>query len=114
MKISGIVNRGKSEGGKIGFPTANIANKDIAPGIYAGNTTVHGVKYNSVIYVGAKRPDVVETHIFDFDKDIYGNQIEIEIVQKMRDDREFQNLDELKLQIAQDCIDAKEITKQTK
>jgi len=77
--------------------------------VYATTATVGEIVYPSVTNIGV-RPTVdtsgrvtVETHIFDFDRDLYGAAIRIGFVQRLRDERAFASLDLLKGQIAADC-----------
>ncbi|MFZ4544934.1 MAG: bifunctional riboflavin kinase/FAD synthetase [Saprospiraceae bacterium] len=115
--IMGKVVRGKQIGRKIGFPTANVQvtekEKLLPPiGIYAAWAIVKDIKYGSMLYIG-DRPTIkddgkvsIEVNIFDFDKDIYDEQIRIELVEFIRDDQKFDNLDELKKALEKDKIRA--------
>ena len=104
--------RGDARGRKIGFPTANLCteNELLPPhGVYATTTTVDGIVYASVTNVGV-RPTVdssgravVESHIFGFDRDIYGVPIRVGFVQRLRDERTFESIDQLRAQIEADC-----------
>ena len=58
--------------------------------------------------VGGKRP-VLETHIFDFEKDIYGRRITVQFIEKIRDEVKFDSIDLLKSQIKKDIEEAKKI-----
>jgi riboflavin kinase/FMN adenylyltransferase len=109
--IDGIVQRGRGRGREIGVPTANIEspNELIPPhGVYATAATVRGVVYPSVTNIGV-RPTfesgdkaVVETHILGFSEDLYGSEIRLGFVQRMRDERRFPDVDALKAQIEAD------------
>lgn len=106
-KISGKVFRGKREGSKIGFPTANIhIQETIEPGIYAGYANIDAAeKLKSMFYVDN---DVLECHIFDFPKnDLYESEISVEILHKIRGVQEFTSLEEAKYQISKDEIEAR-------
>jgi riboflavin kinase/FMN adenylyltransferase len=110
--IDGTVVAGDQRGRTIGFPTANIqtSNELLPPfGVYATTASVHGIIYPSVTNVGV-RPTVddsgritVETHIFDFDRDIYGAAVRVGFVQRIRDEMKFDSLGRLQDQIADDC-----------
>src|SRR5262245_24713581 len=110
--IDGTVVRGDHRGRTIGFPTANLCteNELLPPnGVYATTTTIAGTVRPSVTNVGV-RPTVddsgrttVETHIFDFDRDLYGASIRVGFVQRLRDERAFESLDALRHQIESDC-----------
>jgi len=110
--IDGSVMRGDQRGRTLGFPTANLCteNELLPPhGVYATTTRVGEVVRASVTNVGT-RPTVdasgrttVETHIFDFDRDLYGQSVRVSFVQRLRDERTFESLDALRDQIDADC-----------
>jgi riboflavin kinase/FMN adenylyltransferase len=110
--IDGTVVQGDRRGRQIGFPTANLCteNELVPPrGVYATTATVDGVIWPSVTNIGV-RPTVdqsgqttIETHLFGFDRDLYGRAIRIGLVQRLRDERAFDSLDALRAQIAADC-----------
>lgn len=110
--LDGTVVPGASRGRAIGFPTANLqtTNELIPPhGVYATTATVGGIVRSSVTNIGV-RPTVestgaltIETHIFDLNADLYGQSIRIGFVQRLRDERRFASLDDLRGQIAVDC-----------
>ncbi|BDM63667.1 riboflavin biosynthesis protein [Shewanella sp. NFH-SH190041] len=114
--ISGRVAHGQKIGRTIGFPTANVALKrNVVPvrGVFA----VRVYWSDSDIYEGVAnigfRPTVqgqicqLEVHLFDFDGDLYGKHVEVELVAKIRDEQPFQSLDALKQQILKDVNEAK-------
>jgi len=117
--ICGRVAHGDKRGRTIGYPTANIKlfrkNTPIN-GVFAVTMTgINGLEVEGIANVGI-RPTVddaakiiLETHLFDFDKEIYGRYVEIHFKQKIRDEIHFQSLDELKTQIAKDIIETKKI-----
>ncbi len=83
MQITGKVIEGQKIGKKNGFPTANIAlYEQIDPGIYAGRVSFGEKEYDSALYIASLRPDILEAHILDFDQDIYGKLISVEIFSK--------------------------------
>jgi riboflavin kinase/FMN adenylyltransferase len=110
--IDGIVVHGDHRGRTIGFPTANLCteNELLPPhGVYATTTRVGHVVLPSVTNVGV-RPTVdasgrtlVETHIFNLDRDLYGSSIRVGFVQRRRDERAFESIDLLRAQIDADC-----------
>jgi riboflavin kinase / FMN adenylyltransferase len=110
--LDGTVMHGDARGRTIGFPTANLCtqNELLPPhGVYATTTTVDGIVHASVTNVGV-RPTVdssgravIESHIFGFDRDIYGAPIRVGFVQRLRDERAFESIDQLRAQIAADC-----------
>lgn len=117
--VCGRVAYGNKLGRTIGFPTANIKmfrkNTPIT-GVFAVTMTGIGIKaIKGVANVGTrptvdgKNRVILETHLFDFDKEIYNQYVEVHFKQKIRDEVCFQSLDELKIQIAKDIILAKRI-----
>ena len=115
--IGGRVVRGKQLGRTLGFPTANLRFPKVPAlsGIYA--TWVHGVgerPHASVSSFGT-RPTVdgieplLEAHLFDFDGDLYGREIEVEFVAKLRDEVRFESLDALVEQMHRDAAQARQI-----
>lgn len=115
--IIGEVKNGRRIGRTLGFPTANLIPEGylILPqeGVYISKTLLNGVMYNSVTNVG-KNPtfdDVqkltVETHLLDFEGDIYGKRIEVFFVSKLRKEKKFGSKEELLKQIKKDINDAK-------
>ncbi len=114
--IDGVIVKGAQRGRTIGFPTANLEteNELLPPnGVYATTMTIGGVIHASVTNVGV-RPTVdpsgrvtVETHVFDLDRDLYGQAVRLGFVQRLRDERAFESLDALKAQIAADSTRAR-------
>jgi riboflavin kinase/FMN adenylyltransferase len=111
--IDGTVVRGDGRGRTIGFPTANLCtdNELLPPyGVYATTTTtLDGIVRPSITNVGV-RPTVgtsgratIETHIFNFDRDLYGATFRVGFVQRLRDERAFENVEALRAQIGADC-----------
>jgi len=115
--VSGEVVVGNHLGKSLGFPTSNLIIDEgmVSPsnGVYITYCTYNGERYPSVTNVGVK-PTVgafkknIETHIFDFDKELYGKQIMVEFIIKMREEVKFNSLEALKTQIVKDCKAAKE------
>jgi riboflavin kinase/FMN adenylyltransferase len=110
--IDGTVVRGDQRGRTLGFPTANLCteNELLPPhGVYATTTRIGRIVHPSVTNVGT-RPTVdasgrtlVETHVFNLDRDLYGQKIRVGFVQRLRDERTFESLDLLRAQIDADC-----------
>lgn len=112
MIIKGKVLEGHKKANGIGFPTANILNvSKISSGIYAGRVDLDGEKFDAVIYIGEKRKEILETHLFDFEGDLYRKEIEVEIVGKIREDKEVVDFLVLKEMINKDCVDARILLK---
>jgi len=109
--IEGTVVQGQQRGRLLGFPTANLCpeNEMIPPkGVYATTAMLEGVAHPSVTNIGS-RPTfeqneitVIETHIFDFNRDLYGERLRLGFVQRLRDEKKFDGIDALKAQIAVD------------
>jgi len=117
-QIRGKVASGRNRGGRLlGFPTANINLQDeLSPkqGIYAV-TVEHGAEtYKGVANIGYSPTFddhifTVEVHILDFKKDIYGNRIRVNFIQRLRDEIKFQNIETLAAQIHLDIDQARQI-----
>lgn len=113
--MNGKVLKGNKKAGEMGFPTANIKNtENVLAGIYAGRASVDNKTYDAVIYVGTNNIDILEVHFFDFKDDLYDKDINVEILEKIRDDRHVTDVNILQEMIKKDCIDAKEILKKIK
>lgn len=114
--LDGEVMKGNMLGRTIGFPTCNIladSSMAIPPnGVYITYCVLRGVTYPAITNVGVK-PTVgtydrnIETHIFNFNEDVYGEQIEVKFIKQTRPEMKFNGLDELQAQIERDCIQAK-------
>ena len=122
--ITGKVVRGQSIGHNIGFPTANIEVSDeykliAAVGVYACRVHYMDETYKGMANIGF-RPTIdkvnilnvwitIEVNIFDFNKVIYGKDITISFVKRMRDEHKFENIEALKTQLALDKINTLKI-----
>ena len=113
--ITGTVIRGDQIGRQIGYPTANINIEErykLIPGdgIFAVKVKIAGEHYKGMAYIGT-RPTLngitrnIEVNIFDFDQDIYNQQIRMDFYHFVREDIKFNSLDELKEQLAKDKLD---------
>ncbi|OHA15352.1 MAG: hypothetical protein A3G52_00075 [Candidatus Taylorbacteria bacterium RIFCSPLOWO2_12_FULL_43_20] len=102
MKIKGRVIEGKKEGKRLGFPTANIAlSQNIESGVYAAKVVVEGIEYCAAVFID-EGGNTLETHILEFDHDIYGKEIEVTLGKKIRDVVLYENDKQMKKQIKQD------------
>ena len=111
FRITGTVTRGDRRGHKIGFPTANLEvwDQQLLPtkGVYATFATLDGERHVAATNVGV-RPTfdephlLVEAHLLDFEGDIYGEELTLAFVERIRDERKFPGLDALKAQIKAD------------
>ncbi len=109
------VREGRRQGRTIGFPTVNLVPEEPLPlafGVYVARAKRHGRTYGGVANygvrptVGAERP-LLETFLFDFTDDIYGEELEVTLLHKLRDERKFESFDALKAQIAEDSNTAR-------
>ncbi len=117
-RLTGTIVRGCGRGRDVGFCTANIETKDrdSVPrnGVYAGFVRLNGDRKICVINIGGcptfnVKKSRVEIHIIDFDGNIYGNKIEIEIVKNLREQEKFKNKESLAVQIEKDVRQAKKL-----
>lgn len=115
--VSGKVIHGNKLGRKINFPTANVElDLDMiypAPGVYVVNVLVEKKIYRGVANIGYKptlesseKKLTLEVHILNFSKDIYGIDVTIFFLQKIRDEKKFISIDQLALQIQEDSLKA--------
>lgn len=110
--LAGTVIRGDKLGRQLGFPTANLDTRGLAlppNGVYFAQAQVGRAHYPAVVNIGT-RPTVepaapqvrVEAHLLDFDGDLYGQELELMFVSRIRDERRFPSLAGLQRQIARD------------
>ena len=114
--LSGKVVTGDRLGGQLGFPTANLGVDGLAlppGGVYAVHAEVGGHRRRAVLNIGhrptlqqANPPLRVEAHLLDFQGDLYGQEMEIVFVEKLRDEKKFGSVAALREQIARDIRDA--------
>jgi riboflavin kinase / FMN adenylyltransferase len=115
--LHGEVVHGRERGRTIGFPTANIASDTecIPPdGVYATRILLDDGAWGSITNIGmrptfAEAARSIEAHIFDFDRDIYGQRVKLEVIERIRPERKFESAEALRHQIALDLSKAKEI-----
>jgi riboflavin kinase / FMN adenylyltransferase len=115
--ILGTVKQGSQLGRKLGFPTANLSahSEQFPPnGVYAAEARWDGVTFRGVANLGF-RPTVsqamperlLELHLFDLHRDIYGEDVEVRFVHYLRPEQKFDSMDELAAQIARDVAQAR-------
>ena len=105
----------------MGFPTANLATEnELMPpnGVYAAIVRLDGVIYPAVTNVGVRptfgesTQTMIETHLIDVDRDLYGQTLRLGFIQRLRDERRFDGVDALKAQIAADVAKARTLFEQ--
>jgi riboflavin kinase/FMN adenylyltransferase len=110
--FSGIVQPGTQTGRQIGFPTANLFIVDSyklipAKGVYSVWTFIDGDTYQAMLNIG-NRPTFgnhdtsIEVHVLDFDGDLYGKSIQIDVVSRLRNEQQFSGMGELIEQLRKD------------
>ena len=111
-KINGIIGRGKQLGRTVGMPTANLVPEGdvsgIEDGVYAAVMEINGERFLGVTNVG-RRPTVddelhrtIETYLLDFDRDVYGESVILELHQYLRPVQKFATIEEVKAQVEED------------
>lgn len=114
--VEGQIVRGFQRGRTIGFPTANLhPHNRVIPkfGVYATATLINNQWRKSITNVGIRptfegdNQPSIESYIFDFDGDLYGDVLRVRFLHRIRDERKFSGIEELKAQIARDTTRAK-------
>jgi len=110
--ISGTVTKGDGVGVTLGFPTANldVAGRVLPPnGVYSGRAKYGDRFYRVALNIGVRptmkssKPELrVEAHLLDFQGDLYGQMMAVEVGEKLREERRFDTIEDLKVQIGQD------------
>src|SRR5436190_19953062 len=117
--ILGTVVAGDNLGKKLGYPTANLSahSEQFPPnGVYLAEARIDRTLYHSVVNLGY-RPTVskgnseriLEIHLLDFDRDIYGSDLEVRFIRYLRQEKKFENIDALVRQIETDVKQAREL-----
>jgi riboflavin kinase/FMN adenylyltransferase len=120
-EVEGIVETGDRRGRELGFPTANLRlGETLHPvyGIYAAQALIDGRWRDGVVSIGVRptvndRGVLVEAHIFDYSGDLYGRSLRLRLVEYLRPEAKFADLDALTRQIAADCREARARLAQT-
>ena len=117
--ILGAVVRGDNLGKKIGFPTANLSahSEQFPPnGVYLAEASIDGVLHHGVVNLGVrptvtggKSERVLEIHLLDFNREIYGQDVEVRFVQYLRPEKKFESVQALTRQIDADVRKAREL-----
>jgi riboflavin kinase/FMN adenylyltransferase len=109
--VEGVIIRGDRRGHTIGFPTANLhPHNRVIPkfGVYATGSLINGVWRRSITNIGvrptfgADAEPSIESYIFGFDEDLYGDVMRVRFLHRIRDEKKFSGIDELKSQIERD------------
>lgn len=109
--VEGQIIHGDRRGRTIGFPTANLHPRNrVIPkyGVYATANLIDGVWRRSITNVGVRptfagdKEPSIESYVFDFDGDLYGDVLRVRFLHRIRDEKKFGGIEELKLQIAED------------
>ena len=115
--VAGVVESGAGIGKQIGYPTANVmleSGQDLHHGIYAARVRIDGRRFDAAAYLG-RRPTFdngiakLEVYLFDFDSNLYGREIDVELIDFIRSDQSFENAESLVLQMNDDCAKARSI-----
>jgi riboflavin kinase/FMN adenylyltransferase len=116
MRVTGIVVRGKGEARTIGYPTANIdyeSTEILGAGVWLCSLWFAEKKYHGLAIIDMwKQPNglpSLEVHILDFDRDLYGEKLSVELLEKIRDLEKFTNIETLLQRIKQDIVTARGI-----
>lgn len=115
--LAGVVEHGAKRGRDLGFPTANlhVAERALLPrlGVYAGVLLWGGKRFPCVMNVGMNPTfgdrdlPIVEAYVLDFSSDLYGENVELEFIGRLRDELRFVSVDALVAQMKQDVADAR-------
>ncbi|WP_299430371.1 bifunctional riboflavin kinase/FAD synthetase [uncultured Maribacter sp.] len=107
--LSGVVTKGKELGRKLSFPTANIAIEEkykLIPknGVYVVQSILNNVTVYGMMNIGfnptvAGKKQTIEVHFFDFNQDLYGQKIQVDILERIRDEQKFESIEALKAQL---------------
>ena len=106
--LKSTVIHGQKLGTELGFPTANLKYPEniikLPYGVYAVKVENHAsiMNWGKKPTIGTEISETMEVHILNFNKDLYGKTLDIEVLKKIRDEQKFNNLEELKKQIAKD------------
>jgi riboflavin kinase/FMN adenylyltransferase len=118
FSLHGKVVAGAGRGEGLGFPTANLdvnSGQALPPdGVYAGLAHANGKVYEAMTNIGKNptfgNPDrTIETFLLDYSGDLYGRELSVEFVARLRDEKQFKNAGELKKQLAEDIKKGKSI-----
>jgi riboflavin kinase/FMN adenylyltransferase len=111
MGYKGVVQKGQEQGQKMGFPTINIPleGEDVS-GIFVAAVFIDGKEYRAAAYANVPRK-ILEAHLLDFSGDLYGKEVEIELLEKIRDTEKFSDETSLEAAIMADVAKVREYRK---
>ena len=116
--IDGSVVQGRRRGRALGFPTANVCteNELVPPhGVYATTAIVDGIAYPSITNIGTRptfesgEESIIEAHLLAFDRDLYRSRLRLAFVQRLQDEKKFEDVEALKTQIEADRTQAHDL-----
>ncbi len=116
FSLEGVVGEGEKRGRVLGFPTANLKTDwDLLPkpGVYVTITYVNNEAHRSITNIGyrptfGKNSLLIESHLFNFSRQIYGEKLRIEFLNRLRDEKKFDGIEQLKAAISEDVKTANE------
>jgi riboflavin kinase / FMN adenylyltransferase len=122
--LRGVVVRGDGRGRQLGFPTANLGGLDSEklhppPGIYAVRGVTRGGVYDGALHLGPRptfqgAPPSIELHLMDFEGELYGEEVRVDFVLRLRDVLPFATVDALVEQMREDVVRAREVLSTTR
>jgi len=116
-RLTGTVVEGAGRGHGLGFPTANLSlahGQELAHGIYAVRVRLGDARFDGAAYLGTRPtfdngPATLEVFFFDFDADLYGKDVSLEFIARIRDDQAFDTSADLERQMSEDCDQARRV-----
>lgn len=119
ITIRGVVDKGHGRGKDLGFPTINFKLLEIIPdGIYLSQIVIQNKTYNALTFIGAAKTfgeieQNVETYVLNFDNDVYGENVSVMLLEKIRDNQRFNSEEELIQQMEKDKKQAEDYFSKT-
>lgn len=101
--FAGIVQKGAKRGGELGYPTMNIPLCERVSGVYVAMVKIGEKEYEAAAFADGRRK-ILEAHILDFSKDLYGWNVKITLLKKIRESRKFTDDKKLRAAIAEDVV----------
>lgn len=110
--LQGIVQKGHSRGKKLGFPTMNFPLEEhIEEGVYISIIVIAGRNYNALTFIGSAKTfdetvPQAETYVLNFDQDVYGENVSVKLLKKLRGNQKFESKEALIRQMEKDKKEA--------